>query len=89
MRSGSGKIEATREGIANVFANFYKCQYASKNDERTDEKDSEARLENTCDHVDDDIEDDEQDRHIQEFTMKELIIDDCNRQSQDRETCGQ
>ena len=37
-------------------------------------KDSEARPENTCDNADDEKEDDEQDRHIPEFTRKELMI---------------
>ena len=43
---------------------------------KKNDKDREARLEHTCDHADDDknIEDDEQDRHIPEFTMKELRI---------------
>ena len=74
MRNKSGNIYAKRKGIANVFAEFYKDLYSSKNDGRKDEKDSEARFENTCDHVDDDKEDDEEDRHIPEFTRNELMI---------------
>ena len=36
--------------------------------------DSRVRLEDICDHADDDenTEDDEQDKHIAEFTVKEL-----------------
>ena len=74
MRNKSGNIEATRKGIANVFAEFHEDLYSNKNDERKEKQDSEAGPENTCDHADDDKEDDEQDRHIPELTRKELMI---------------
>ena len=70
MTNQSGNTEATRKGIANVFAEFYKDSHY----ERKDKKGSEAGLGNTCDHPDDDIEDDEQDRHFLEFTRTELMI---------------
>ena len=70
MRNKSGHIEATRKGIAKVFAKYNKDLYSRKTDERKDE----TRAENTRDHADDDIEDDEQDRHILEPNRKELMI---------------
>ena len=61
--------------------------FASPFHDEKDEKDNESRLENTCGHADDDSEDDEQDRHIPEFTRKELTV--CNRQSPKMEIGGQ
>ena len=51
QRIKSGNTEATRKGISNVFAKFYKVLFSSKNDERKDERDSEARPGNTYDHA--------------------------------------
>ena len=73
MRNKLGNIAAPRKGTGNVSAEFYKELY-SMNDGRKDKQESEARPENTCDHADDDVEDDEQERHIPEFTRKELMI---------------
>ena len=70
-----GSIEATRKGIANVFAEFYEDQNSRQNVERQDKQSSEAGLDNTCDHPDDDIENDEHDRHILEFTRTELTAE--------------
>ena len=53
MRNEVGNIEATRKGIANIFAKFFQDLYSSNNDEGKDE-DNEARLENTSYHADDD-----------------------------------
>ena len=76
MRNEAGDMEATKKGIANTFAKFYEDLYSNQNDERKDEEDNEARLENTYDQADDgeNIEEDERDRHIPEFTIKELSI---------------
>ena len=88
MRNKSGNIEATRKGIANVFA-FYNDLFSIKNNEIKDAQDSEAGLENTCDHPDDDIDDDEQDRHIPEFATKELMTAiDCLKKGNQR-TAGE
>ena len=56
VRNKLGSIEAKRNGIANVFAEFCKHLCSSKNDETKDKQGSEAGLVNTCDHLDDDIE---------------------------------
>ena len=77
MRNESGNIEATRKGIANIFAKFYKDPTHKRKTMKKDEKDNEARLGVTCDHADDDIiEDDEEKKtgHIPEFAMKELMV---------------
>ena len=77
MRNEVGDIEAWRRGIADTFATFYEDLYSSGNNERKDEKDTTAdlRIIATMLTMMKNIEDDEPDRHIPEFTMKELIIE--------------
>ena len=44
IRNKSGNIDAKREGIANLFAKFYKDLHSSKNDERKTRKTAKQDL---------------------------------------------
>ena len=60
------RAEERRKGTAKVSAKPHRGPPPART--------AKEKANNTCDHADDDFEGDEQDRHIPEFSRKELII---------------